>query len=108
MVFQEFSDNTVRNDLCNLIKHITKCFPAPMFKSFRDPRSHFHVSSKRLTSRGKVLEGLKRLRLSAGGLLWSQPWLLGQLLSVTKILPPVLENCMFSNEMYADLSALTS
>lgn len=45
VMFQEFSDNRMRNDGCNLIKKIT-CFLAPMLlKELRDPRSHFHVSS---------------------------------------------------------------
>lgn len=71
VVFQEFSDNTMRNDPCSLIKNIIKCFPAPF-----SWESHFHVSSKRLISRGKVLGGCKRLRLSADALL-CHPWLLG-------------------------------
>lgn len=33
VVFQEFSDSTKRGDLCNLIKNITNCFTAPMFRS---------------------------------------------------------------------------
>lgn len=70
VVFQEFIDNTERDDLCNLIKNITNGFTAFCSEVLRDLRSHFHASGKRLTSPEEALGSRRKLRHSAGGLLW--------------------------------------
>lgn len=68
--FQEFSDNTERDDLCNLIKNITNGFTAFCSEVLRDFRSHFYASGKRITSTEEALGSHKKLRHSAVGLLW--------------------------------------
>lgn len=72
VVFQEFGDNTERDDLCNLIKNITNDFTAFCSEVLRDFRSHFYASGKRLTSTEEALGSHRKLRHSAVGLLWQR------------------------------------
>lgn len=93
VVFQEFSDSTMRSCLCNLIKNkglsslcVQKCLGIP--------NSIFMYPARGLLPEEMFWEASKDSNFVQVVSFEVTPVFLGHLLSVTWILTPVLENCM--------------